>query len=170
MKKLIIITISIIALAAIADRFYLRAQARGWRTWHDGAAWGWQNENIDQFSERAVALLARHLDLTDEQQVQINQIISAERPAIEPLIKQLAQTSKQLRETSADGQFYEAKVRQLAAQQSTTLAELIVAKERVKWKVFAVLTPEQRARANQMLERFSPRLHFDMWHCPGRAG
>src|ERR1700742_2899253 len=87
MKKQLIIAISIIALAAIAGRFYTHAQARRWGNWHDRAGWSWRNwqsGDIGQFSEQVVARLTRRLDLTDEQQTQINQIISTERPAIEP--------------------------------------------------------------------------------------
>ena len=173
MKRRIVLAIGIVGLAAIAGLFFARAQERGWRSWHNRGAWGWRNQHsndLEQFSERMVAFLSRRLNLTDDQQAQINQIISAERPAIEPLVEELAQASQQLRAASADEQFDESKVRGLAAQQSQAIAELIVAKERVKSKVFAVLTPEQRTQATKMLEHFSRGLRFGAGLCLGRVG
>ena len=62
-----------------------------------------------------------------------------------------------MRTATAGGQFNEEQVRSLAANQAQTITELLVAKERVKAKVYAVLTPEQRKQADTMLERFESR-------------
>ncbi len=164
MRKRIILAIAIVAVAAIAGRFYSRAQEGGWRYWHnrDGRNWrNWHNQNSGEFPEQMVALLARRLDLSDEQQEQINQIISSESPAIESLTEQFARESESVREASADGLFDEAKVRQLAEQPSQTFTQLLVAKARFKAKIFAILTAEQRLQARKMLEhlRFDSRLH-----------
>lgn len=58
------------------------------------------------------------LDLTDTQQAQVKAIMAREKPAIQPLMLQMAQGHGQLREQVMSGNFDEAKVRDLASQQS----------------------------------------------------
>ncbi|OYT71925.1 MAG: hypothetical protein CFK52_06725 [Chloracidobacterium sp. CP2_5A] len=106
-----------------------------------------------------VKRMAAELNLTEEQQAQIRQILEAERTTAEPLMKQLKAGHDQLRALGADGIFNEAQVRVIAQQQAQTMAELMVSKERTKARVAAVLTPEQRERAKQMMDRFHRRMH-----------
>jgi protein CpxP len=106
---------------------------------------------------RLAARLARQLDLTDAQKEQIKAIHEAEKPTIEPLVKQIRAVTRELRTVTSNGQFNETQVRALANQKAQTLAELIVARERVQSKVFAVLTPEQQSKLNQMRERAKER-------------
>ena len=58
---------------------------------------------------------------------------------------------------TSNGQFNETQVRILANQKAQAMADLIVARERVQSKVFAVLTPEQQSKLNQMRERAKAR-------------
>jgi Spy/CpxP family protein refolding chaperone len=102
--------------------------------------------------------VARELNLTDQQKVEIKAIIEAERPRVEPLVRQLAATRRELREATANGQFDEAQVGALASRQGQTLAQLIVEKERVKSQVYGVLTPEQRAKAAEIINRIESRI------------
>ncbi len=109
--------------------------------------------------------MAAQLGLSEEQQTRIRQIMEEERATAEPLMRQLKAVHDQLRPLGSDGVFNEAQVRVLAQQQAQTMTELIVAKERTKARVAAVLTPEQRERAKQMLERFHQRMHGGpKWH------
>ncbi len=55
------------------------------------------------------------------------------------------------------GQFDETKVRAIAKGQADTIADMIVAKERMKSRLFAVLTPEQRTKVEQMCEKWKAR-------------
>jgi protein CpxP len=96
--------------------------------------------------------IARALDLTEEQKREAETILASERPNVAPLIRQLVEGHKRLR-AADDGQFHEAQVRIIAAQQAQTLAELIVAKERIQMRLYALLTPEQRAKAERMRAR-----------------
>jgi Spy/CpxP family protein refolding chaperone len=111
-----------------------------------------------RLSRRIRAYIASQLDLTEAQKTEIKAILDAERPTIEPLVRQLVGTRKELRSVTDSGQFDESQVRALAEQQAQTITELIVAKERVKSKVYAVLTPEQRDKAAQMRARFEDRV------------
>lgn len=109
--------------------------------------------------------MAAQLGLSEEQQTQIRQILEEERTTTEPLRQQLKATHDQLRALGTDGVFNEVQVRVLAQQQAQTMTELIVAKERTKARIAAVLTPEQRERAKQMLERFHQRMRGGhKWH------
>ena len=109
-------------------------------------------------ARRVFARVASELKLTDAQQTEIKQIVRDELAAARPLFEKLRENRKLLREAGAGGgQFDEARVRSLAAEQGQTLSELIVAKERAKAKIFNVLTPEQRERAGELLDRFEER-------------
>lgn len=116
------------------------------------------SEGRHPFARRIMARVAERLGLTDAQKTEIKSILVAERPDAEPLLRQLAATRKQLRDATRSGSFDEAQVRSLATQQAQTVAELIVTKERVKSKVYNVLTPEQRGRAEKMRARFESRV------------
>lgn len=115
-------------------------------------------EGRHAFARRIMAHVAERLGLTDAQKTEIKSILVAERPQAEPLIRQLIATRKQLRDVSKNGNFDEAQVRSLASQQAQTITELIVTRERVKSKVYNVLTPEQRAQAEKMRARFESRV------------
>ncbi len=101
--------------------------------------------------------MARGLDLTDDQQTQIKTILETARNASEPLHKQMDEAHKQLEAATANGQFDEAQVRALANQQAQLMADSIVEHERTKSRIFAILTPEQRAKADEMHKRGGPR-------------
>ncbi len=109
-----------------------------------------------------MAHIARELKLTEAQKTEIHGIFAAERGSVMPLFKRLHENKRQYDSASAPGSFDEAQARAFAARQAETITELIVAKERVKSKVFAVLTPEQREKARTMHDRFAARVgdHF----------
>ncbi|HWS99632.1 MAG TPA: Spy/CpxP family protein refolding chaperone [Pyrinomonadaceae bacterium] len=109
------------------------------------------------FARRVFARVASELKLTDAQQTEIKQIVGYELAGARPLFEKLKENRKQLREADAGGQFDEARVRAIAAEQGQTLSELIVARERAKAKILGILTPEQRERANELLEQFESR-------------
>jgi Spy/CpxP family protein refolding chaperone len=116
------------------------------------------DERRHPFVRRIMNRIAAELGLTDAQKQEIKGIVAAERSQVEPLLRQLAATRQQLRAASRDGSFDEAQVRTLAEQQSQTITELIVARERVKSKIYHVLTPEQRAKAEGMRQKFEARV------------
>ena len=79
-----------------------------------------------------------------------------ERAKMKPLVQKLKAGRDQLRALSK-GQFDEAKVRAIAKGQADIRTELIVEKQRMKSRLYAVLTPEQRAKVEQMLEKWKSR-------------
>jgi protein CpxP len=146
-KKRMIIALSIIALV-IAGFAYATASQRQRGGFHRG-------QRGEMFTNR----MGERLGLTDDQKAKVKEILEAEKTAVKPLTDELAETRRQLREATAEGRFDEAQVSALAEKQGQALAKLIVEKERVKSSIYAVLTPEQRTKANGFLNRFEMRRH-----------
>jgi Spy/CpxP family protein refolding chaperone len=111
------------------------------------------------FEDRMVGFMTHRLNLSEDQQAQVKQILAAEKPTMLPLVKQLAQTRRQLRQLEEGGTFDEAKVRALASQQAQTMTDLIVERSKVKSEIFKLLTPEQKAKAVQLMDRREARFH-----------
>ena len=96
------------------------------------------------FGAQMLGFYADYLDLTDAQQAQMKDILAKEKPAIRPLMQQLAQGRQQMRQLEQAGTFDEAKVRSAATQQAQTMTELMVQKARIKSELVALLTPDQK--------------------------
>ena len=79
---------------------------------------------------------------------------------MKPMFQQLKAGREQLDALIKSGPFDEAKVRSIAKAQADTLADMIVAKQRMKSKIYAVLTPEQHAKAEKLREAWKT-LHED---------
>jgi protein CpxP len=99
------------------------------------------------------------LNLTDAQQSQVKSIFEAEKPNFKALRDQQKDFRKQMDAATQGGNFDEAKVRSIAQQQSQTFVEMAVAKARVKSKIWNVLTPEQRQKAEQLKARHEQRMN-----------
>lgn len=96
--------------------------------------------------------MAAELNLTDAQQAQIKTILQTERAKIRPLRQQLRQN--RLAQTgSVTGNFDEARVRAFAAKQAQIMSDLTVERERTKSQIYAVLTPDQRQKALELMQQ-----------------
>jgi Spy/CpxP family protein refolding chaperone len=143
--KVLAVALAVVAVAAVAgSQTVVRTHA------HRG------------FEGRMLGFMTDYLDLTEAQQAQVKQIMATERPTVMPLVQQLAQARHQLRQLEESGAFDEAKVRALAAQQTQTMTELIVAKARIKSEIFNVLTPDQKAKAVKFMDRREARFSRHM--------
>jgi len=98
------------------------------------------------------------LDLTDAQRAQVKAIMAKEKPTFQPLMLQMAQGHAQLRDLVINGGFDEAKVRELATQQSQTMTELTVQYARVGSEMVQVLTPEQKTKLTQLISEHQQRM------------
>ena len=108
---------------------------------------------------RHMGWIARKLDLNDAQKTQIQALVQAERPNLQPLVKQLAANHQQMLVVTRGGSFDEAQVRTLANQQAQTLAELMVIRERVIAKAYnTVLTPHQKTKADALRQHALDRV------------
>lgn len=102
-------------------------------------------------------MMLRALDLTDEQKNQIKQIRESSRNAVKPIREQMRANRQKLADLSANGNFDQAQVQAIAAQQGNLTAQLIVEKEKAKSQIFQILTPEQKAKAAEMKEKMKER-------------
>ena len=116
----------------------------------------WQHDGM--FGGPGLGFLAHRLDLTDEQRAQAKEILSTEKPTIQPLLRQLAVIRHQLRQFEEGGTFDEAQVRAIAGQQAQMLTELTVQKARIQAELVKLLTPGQRTKLSQMMDRREQRM------------
>ena len=143
--KIFIAAIALVLLGAVAVSQTMRRTGYG----HGHGMFG---------EARMLGFFAHRLDLTDAQQSQIKDIIAKEKPALKPLLQQLAQSRQQMRQLEESGTFDEAQVRALATQQSQTMTELIVQKARIKSEMMQVLTPDQKAKFKEMMDKRDQRM------------
>jgi periplasmic protein CpxP/Spy len=136
-KKFLIIPAILMALAAgLATSALAQRPGRGFG--HHG---GWMRH------------MAKQLNLTDAQQTQIKGIMATEKTKLKPLMQQMRQ-NQQAQDANINGSFDENQARAFAGKQAQIMTDLIVEKQRMRSQVYAVLTPEQRQKAQQlMLER-----------------
>jgi Spy/CpxP family protein refolding chaperone len=100
--------------------------------------------------------LAKALNLTDAQVTELKPFLDAERPTVETLMRKIGDLHKQLDDATRDGHFDEAQVRGLATQIAQAEADLTVEHERMRAKLFNMLTPEQRTRMEELHRRGGP--------------
>ena len=137
----VLLTVSGVAIA--------RANVRGWHGCSDHR-WG-------HFG--AIGYVARELDLSNAQKQQVRSMWQAERPAVSELVQELSAEIKEMDQATANGNFDESKVQEIAARQGVTLSKLLVEKEHFKTKIYAsVLNSEQRTRADKLQSQWHERL------------
>jgi len=95
--------------------------------------------------------MTKQLNLTDAQQTQIKGIMADEKTKIKPMMQQLRQ-NQQAADANVNGSFDENQARAFANKQAQLMTDLIVEKERMRSQVYAVLTPEQRQKALQLMQ------------------
>jgi periplasmic protein CpxP/Spy len=135
-KKSIILAAILMALAAgLATTAFAQHRGMGF-----GRNNGWMLKHM-----------ARQLSLTEAQQTQIKGIMADEKTKIKPMMQQLRQNQK-AEDANVIGSFNENQARAFANKQAQLMTDLIVEKERMRSQVYAVLTPEQRQKALQLMQ------------------
>lgn len=99
----------------------------------------------------------KKLNLTDDQKKEMFAIRLDEKAKMKPLVQKLKDGRKQLLDVVKTGKFDEAKVQEIAKGQADILSQIIVEKTRMKSRMYAALTPEQRTKAEQMHEKWKAR-------------
>ncbi len=97
--------------------------------------------------EMMVAHMTKALGLSDAQATQVKQILADQQGKVEPLMARMEDADKQLRAATENGQFDEAKVREIAAQKAAVMTDMIVEHARTHAAIFQILTPDQREKA-----------------------
>jgi periplasmic protein CpxP/Spy len=105
--------------------------------------------------------MTKQLNLTDAQQTQIKGIMASEKTKIKPLMQQMRQ-NEQAQNANTNGTFDENQTRAFAGKQAQIMTDLIVEKQRMRSEVFAVLTPEQRQKAQQLMQERQQRRQSHM--------
>ena len=160
MKK---ITIAIIAIALVAiGGIMVFGQTEG--AAKEGKEFGKKGHhpNHGMRGKRGMGMMLRGLDLTDVQKEQIKAIVTASREGTKSLKDQMRANREQIQELSQDGSFDEARISELAGQQGAFHAQMIVEREKVKSQIFALLTPEQKAKAAEMRSKFKQKFEERM--------
>ena len=103
----------------------------------------------DGFGDTARMLerMTRHLDLDDTQSQTIRNIIEASRSEIDALRERAQAARKAMHELDVDDPYYGNNLQNLSTQIGALTSEATLLHGRLRAKVFAELTPEQRERA-----------------------
>ncbi|HLW51572.1 MAG TPA: Spy/CpxP family protein refolding chaperone [Candidatus Angelobacter sp.] len=140
-KKFIIVTALVLAMAAGLTAAVTQG-AIGRHRHHNG----WMLHRM-----------TRELNLTDAQQTQIKGILQSEKAKTQPLRQQLRQNQLSQNSAATAGAFDEAQARAFANKQAQIMSDLMVEKARTKSQIFAVLTPDQRQKAQQLMQEHKQR-------------
>ena len=140
MKKRIIAIAGVAVLVIGATVFAL---GHGFQGMHGGRGDGRRHADM-------VEHMSRELNLTDAQKQQVKAIMDSMHATAEESHTKMEEIHKQLEAATANGQFDETQVRNLASQKAQIDADMLVEHMRMKSKVFAILTPEQRVKAEEM--------------------
>jgi protein CpxP len=99
---------------------------------------------------RAIQRIERRLNVTDAERTQIKAILQQERPALTQLHTQRAAERAEMAQLAT---FDEAHARAIAAKYAQTDADAAVEREKLRSELFAVLTPAQQQRVQQLRAR-----------------
>lgn len=100
-----------------------------------------------QFFER----MATRLSLTEDQKQQTRSILQAARESSKPLMQQLAQSRQAVRDGIKAGKS-DAEINQLTASVGSLAGQMATIRAQAFAKTYSLLTPEQRAKADQMAD------------------
>ena len=109
-----------------------------------GARMNWQQRRAQRFQR-----MATYLNLTPQQREQAKAIMDEARQSAQPIAQQLKQGRQQLVEavkTAKSG----ADIERLANQQGVLIGQLLAIRTKAMEKGYALLTPEQRQKADQL--------------------
>lgn len=109
--------------------------------------------------------LVRQLALTDTQRSEIRSIVRQTADANASLRDQLNSIRQQERDAIRAGKS-EAELRALAESAAPIMAQLHANRLATRAKIYALLTPEQKQKADQLRERARPRSGRRMQHSP----
>lgn len=95
----------------------------------------------------------RGLDLSEAQRDQVFRIFHEQAPAVHEQMKQVHSARQELMKLAAADRFDEARARQAADVQAKALSALALLRAQTMHRVREVLTPEQRQRLDERMER-----------------
>ena len=153
------ILITVAAAAALAVPGTILAQGGFGGPHGQHGLHGFDGPGLHRF-EDMLPRLVDFLDLTADQQAQIEHILAEEMPAIEDLRDRLQAAHEAFRSTHQPGEFDEAELRAFAESQSQLHVELMVAGARTRSRIHSALTPEQQEQLQDARGLFGRRGGF----------
>ncbi|MBT1073463.1 Spy/CpxP family protein refolding chaperone [Pelotalea chapellei] len=102
--------------------------------------------------------MAKELQLSPQQKQQIKEIFDRNKPAAEPLFKQMKTERLALRSLVQADTIDEAAIRAQSAKVAAIQADLAVQRARVHQEIRAILTPEQIAKAKELQAQRDKRM------------
>ena len=107
-----------------------------------------------------MGFMAKQLNLTDAQKAQIKTIMQSQRTTMRPLMQQMTQNREAMLTATSGGAFDQAKVQAIATQQAQLMSQMTVLKEQLRSQIYnTVLTPDQKAKADQMRQNQLTRMN-----------
>jgi protein CpxP len=97
--------------------------------------------------------MLEQLDLTDDQREQIDQLISAHRDSMRDRRDQMRTRRMQMEDLADAEEFDEAAIRDAARAIAEVDADMAVERARLRHEIHELLTPEQQAKAAEMLQK-----------------
>jgi len=132
-----------VGMAALASGMMF-AQAPAPPAQPESPAQRWQQRRGRMFDR-----MATKLNLTDDQKQQARSIMQSARESAQPITQQLKQNRQALRDAVKAGKS-DADIDQLAASTGTLMGQATAIRTKAFAKVYALLTPEQRTKADQL--------------------
>lgn len=111
-----------------------------------------------RFMRRHLDRIAQQLNLTDSQKQQSRAIFRQARQSAQPIRQELKQNREAL-QAAAKANQADTQIQTLANQQGQLLGQLVAIRTEASAKFYQMLTPEQRAKADQMHNEFRQRRH-----------
>jgi Spy/CpxP family protein refolding chaperone len=107
-----------------------------------------------------MGFMAKELNLTDAQKAQIKTIMQSQRTTMRPLMQQMTQNREAMLTATSGGAFDQAKVQTIATQQAQLMSQMTVLREQLRSQIYnTVLTPEQKATADQLQQKKLARIN-----------
>ena len=150
-----ILAVSILTIGLVGLVF---AQKRG------GEGFGGGHHGGGGFPPIFFGKIADELGLTEEQKTQAKQVLEASKERIQPLMEAMKQGHESAKTLGTNGTFDEAAVNALANQQSQTMKQIIIEKEKTKAQLFAILNETQRTKAQELLKNFEGKMKGRFGH------
>ncbi|MDR5170791.1 Spy/CpxP family protein refolding chaperone [Methylobacillus sp. Pita2] len=97
------------------------------------------------------------LDLSGEQQTQVKQIVDKQKPVLAEKRQALHASFKALASASANDQYDQKKVQEIASEQAKLQADLLVLRSNTLHEVYQVLTPEQKQKWAEFQSKVRPK-------------
>lgn len=147
--KRITIWAAVAAALVLAAFVVARADVQGPRAWRSHR---WSHPGPWSY-------LAHELKLSDAQRAQIQTLWQAERPTVSIRVHELLAENREMNAAAAQENSDQSKVQEIANRQAATIAALLMEKAQLQSKIFrTVLNPEQRAKAEELQEKWESRL------------